>query len=289
MSSFFYPLIGLLFSGVMLLVVFWFFKSRSIFQNQKRAAFEEKLIDRFTQSGYAFEIESIRRIVIGATFLCVSIGLLISPVLALLMSLAGAAAGWFLLEQRTKSLRMKSERVNDDVCFFLARNLRAGHSLEMAIVAAANEFPGSKVVAAIVRYLRAGPGLLGAIKKLSSSESIVLDSAEKTLCATISLAQEMGGNSARVFERIGDNFHQSYELGEDTSAALAQVRMSVYVIGILPVVMFAFSFMLGSDSAIFLFTNPIGWVCLIMGSALEVAGVFWMKKMVDNGVRIWNF
>jgi len=289
MSSFFDPLLRLLLALAIFYFLYWFSNSKSMYQNHRRITFESNLVERFRKAGFDFEIGSIRRITFSAIFLSVVLGLLISPVIAFVLPLAGFVGAWFFLEQKTKSERNLAERVNDDVCFFLARNLRAGHSLHAGIVAAASEFPGSNVVVAIVRYLRGGSTLLGAIKKLSSSENVELDSAEKTLCATISLAQEMGGNSARVFERIGDNFHQSYELGEDTNSALAQVRMSVYVIGFLPVVMFAFSFMLGSDSAMFLFTNPIGWVCLIAGSILEVAGIIWMKKMVDNGVRVWNF
>ena len=145
------------------------------------------------------------------------------------------------------------------------------------------------MVTHIARHVGRGETLASSIQRLGTSKQPALNMGEKILCATISLAQEMGGNSARVFERIGDNFHQSYELNEETNAALTQVRMSVYVISLLPIVMLLFSFLLGSDSAIFLFTQPIGWFCLILGIALESSGIIWMKKMVDSGVKVWNF
>jgi|GEM_PF-3670398 len=289
MSSYILPTLKTSIAVFILCYTCNYFSRQNILQSARRKSLEDKLVEKFSKAGYMFEFESIQRIAFGSIFMSFIFGLLVSQIAAMIFPLIVVAVANFYLEVRAKSIQESLGRINDEVCFSLARNLRAGHSLEAGIYAASNEFEHSKVIRLIVRELNGGLPLVAAIKKLSTSENADLDAAEKTLCATISLAQEMGGNSARIFERIGDNFHQSYELGEDTNSALAQVRMSVYVIGILPIVMFVFSFMLGSNSAMFLFTNPIGWFCLITGSFLEIAGILWMKKMVDGGVKVWNF
>ncbi len=247
------------------------------------------LAKKFRQAGYIFDLESIRKLTFGAILISVIFGVLLTPILGIILPLVLLGLANLFLEHKAKVRKLISGRVNDDVCFFLARNLRAGHSLDVGIIKAKEEFPGSKVLDQIYYYLRGGSSLLVAIDKVRSLEGTNLDLSEKTLCATISLAQEMGGNSARVFDRVGDTVHQSYELGEDIDSALAQVRMSVYIISFLPVVMFLFSFILGSGSTMYLFTRPLGWVCLVIGLSLELAGILWMKKMVDEGVKIWSY
>ena len=127
-----------------------------------------------------------------------------------------------------------------------------------------------------------------ALNQVVNDKSFDISNSERMFCATISIASEMGGNSARVFERIGDTFYQNYELKADTGAALAQVKISTVVIGLLPVGMLLFSLILGADATSFLFTNPIGLVCLILGGSLEIIGVCWMRLLVQRGVGIWT-
>ena len=111
---------------------------------------------------------------------------------------------------------------------------------------------------------------------------------EKMLCGTIVLAHKMGGNSARIFERIGDCFHHTYELSSDTKSALAQVKLSAMVISALPVGFLAISSLIGLGGTSFLFTEPIGIVCLVGGLTLQAIGIYWMRRMVQKGVGIWT-
>lgn len=278
-----------LLSILLIIFVLRYIDSISISKQYFVVKVEGCLAKKFRQAGYIFDLESIRKLTFGAILISVIFGVLLTPILGIILPLVLLGLANLFLEHKAKVRKLISGRVNDDVCFFLARNLRAGHSLDVGIIKAKEEFPGSKVLDQIYYYLRGGSSLLVAIDKVRSLEGTNLDLSEKTLCATISLAQEMGGNSARVFDRVGDTVHQSYELGEDIDSALAQVRMSVYIISFLPVVMFLFSFILGSGSTMYLFTRPLGWVCLVIGLSLELAGILWMKKMVDEGVKIWSY
>ena len=107
------------------------------------------------------------------------------------------------------------------------------------------------------------------------------------LCGTIVLAHQMGGNSARIFERIGDCFHHTYELLGDTKSTIAQVKMSAMVISILPIGFLGLSTIMGLGGSTFLFDNPLGIMCLITGIGMEVIGIMWMRRMIRKGIGIW--
>lgn len=246
------------------------------------------LANRFSQAGLFYDEKTVKSLLIMVAAVSMLFGLVISPLLTLVAPLVSLTSVWLYLGSVARTKQHKALLVNDEICYFFARSLRAGHSLESSIMQVHKVFTGSVAISEITRRMRAGICLSAAVKNMSTSDRQDLSTSERMLCATISLAQEMGGNSARIFERIGDSFHQSYDLQEETSSSLAQVRMSAIVIGALPVVMVGFSLLFGSNSTTFLFTQPLGWVCLVTGLLLELIGVLWMKKLVRNGVKVWT-
>ena len=69
---------------------------------------------------------------------------------------------------------------------------------------------------------------------------------------------------------------------------VAQVRVSTLVISLLPVGFLSISTIMGIGGTAFLFTTPIGLVCLTTGMVLQATGILWMKKLVQKGVGIWT-
>lgn len=247
------------------------------------------IVNKFNAAGIYYDYEKLKSL-IGLGFLVsILIGMLFSPYLAIVAPVVSFLGLLLFLKVSASSKMKKAKMVNDEICYFLARSLRAGHGLETSLIQANSSVSGSIAISQIVSQNRIGVSLSKAVANIGLNDSFGLKTPEKMLCATISLAHEMGGNSARIFDRIGDSFHQSYELHEETQAALSQVKLSAFVIGILPVVMFAFSLLLGSDSALFLFNQPLGWLCLVLGTLLEVIGALWMRKLVKQGVQVWTF
>ena len=174
------------------------------------------------------------------------------------------------------------------MCYSVARRLRSGESLIDALKNIQAQYSNSLIVSNLNNYVENGYSIENAIAKATSNENIVKTESEKMLCGTIVLAHKMGGNSARIFERIGDCFHHTYELSSDTKSALAQVKLSAMVISALPVGFLAISSLIGLGGTSFLFTEPIGIVCLVGGLTLQAIGIYWMRRMVQKGVGIWT-
>ncbi len=242
---------------------------------------------RMNDAGYIYDEHTTGMLIIMALFVSMLVGSIFSLAVAVCAPVVVFCGGWIFLRYRKKVVEAENIKINDEVCYLLGRLLRAGHSLDHAVATSSVRFPTSDLLQGISRQQSAGASLKQSIEYIEVN-NVHIATPEKMLCATLILAHAMGGNSARIFERIGDSFHQTYELIADTSSALAHVRMSMYVIVSLPVVMVIFSLFLGSDTTAFLFTHRIGWMCLIIGVSLEVAGTLWMKKLVDTGVGTWT-
>lgn len=246
----------------------------------------QHVVRRFNDAGFNYDTRTVHNLVLGALVVSSLVGALFSFAFALCAPAISMTVLWVVLGRRIKSRDVHGQKVNDEICYMIGRFLRAGYSLESAIGASCDQFSQSHLLNKILQLHNSGATLDGAIEQINARhESISMP--EKMMCATIVLAQSMGGDVAKIFDRIGDNFHQSYELIDDTFSALAQVRMSAYVIVSLPLLMFIFSIFLGSDSSTFLFTHQFGWMCLILGIGLEILGALWMQKLVANGVGIW--
>lgn len=252
----------------------------------------EELVDSFYKrtidAGISYRRESFNRVAVLALFVSGLFGFILSPIFAGLAPLVLVVSFYLYTRYRSQQIRQQQRYINDEVCYSLARSLRAGHSIESALIFAYELYPNSLILKNIEQHINAGSSLDYALSEPGLKSIGGLLPAEKMLCATISIAQSMGGNSARIFDRIGDSFHQSYELQADISSSLSQVKMSAIVISSLPLAMFFISLLMRSESTTFLFTNPVGFLCLLLGLLLESLGIFWMKKQVDNGVMKWR-
>lgn len=109
----------------------------------------------------------------------------------------------------------------------------------------------------------------------------------KMFTEAICIANEFGGNSAKTFDHIGESIALSSDLQKEMAASLAQVKISLYVISSLPIAMFMLSLLFGSESALFLFTNIFGLICLVIGIIFQVLGIYWMKKMTSRSLEVY--
>jgi tight adherence protein B len=236
-------------------------------------------------AGYNYPDESIRRIVILTLAVSALGGFIISPLFALLVPLGVAGVVIVFLLHKTKAEKVKGQNHNDDICYAIARHLRSGSPLAECVQRVHKDFLQSEQLTLLVRRMEKGMTLNVAIDAMKKTGEFT--SQNEMFFAALALSQHLGGNAARIFERIGDSFHQTYELFEDTASTLTQVRLSAFVVGVLPGAMLLFSLVLGSKATTYLFTHPLGWICMIVGVALETVGVLWMKKLVKSGVGQW--
>lgn len=246
------------------------------------------ILKLFHSAGYLYSRESVEKILSAGCIVSFLLGFNFSLSMAVIFPIIFLSATITFLIKKSHQKKTSDACINDELSFAMARSMRAGQTLEASLRSVNEQFPKSFMISGLCNYLEAGLSTRAAVSRLCGLNNEI-SSPEKVFCATVAIAHQMGANSARIFERIGDTFHQSYELKSDTNAALAQVRMSAIVISVLPIVMILISFITGSNSIAFLFTNPIGWGCLVVGLGLEIIGVKWMNQLIKNGVGIWSY
>ncbi len=238
-------------------------------------------------AGFDYTKQSLVRLGVLGTVVCMVLGLLVSHIFSIVLPVMAFVAVVVFLAMRKRAKMLETIRIEDEVCFSIARLLRSGQPLVQAIASTSTKYPHAAQLREWTHLTSFGISLEEAIGQ-SSMDDTTVSADSRVLGASVRYAHSMGGNSARVFERMGEYFHRVYSLNAETKAAIAQVQLSAWVIGLLPVVMLFISALLGSSSASFLLKNPFGWVCLVVGIALEVGGVAWMKKMIDKEVGVWT-
>ena len=161
----------------------------------------------------------------------------------------------------------------------IARSLRAGASLPMAVAEVGRALPApvGEQLLEIAGNAARGRSLVVSIDEWAqrtSGESVGL------VAAALSLAAEVGGAAARSLDGVADTLRDREAARREVRALSTQARASALVIGLGPV---AFAFIVlvtDPSSAAFLVSSPIGFVCLASGVALDALGAVWMRAIV---------
>lgn len=158
------------------------------------------------------------------------------------------------------------------LCRVMAAELRAGQPPEVALRVAA---------------LEAGP-LVGEVSDSGSLRRAA--EREEDLWALVYLAAcwevaaETGAGLAGVVDALAVSLTEREEQRDEVSARTAGPRTTALVLSGLPLVGMAMSVGLGGSPLVFLFTTPLGLLCLGLGVLLDLVGAWWTLRMVRGAV-----
>ena len=161
-------------------------------------------------------------------------------------------------------------------CDAIARALRSGRSLSAAVVEAADRH-GHPALAGIARAVRVGVALPKAIADVASRScepDVVL------VVNVLAVAAEHGGSQAEAIDRAAATLRERAALRAERHAQAASARLSTRVMTVLPFAFTGFVASTDADVRDVLFRTPIGWTCLTIGVALNLAGRMWAKRAV---------
>jgi tight adherence protein B len=200
----------------------------------------------------------------------------------LVAALAGAGA---FLGVRTwlaaRSARRSDERLRSlaDGLGALAADLRAGRSLDAATRAAATACADDEAGASLARAVRApdsGP---------SRPEDPVLGVALERIAAAVRLSGRTGCSLAAVAAAVEDDLRARHRHRLELRAATAAPRASASLLAGLPLVGLAMGSGVGADPWGVLTGTTAGQVLLVVGVALEAAGLTWSRRLVARALR----
>lgn len=179
--------------------------------------------------------------------------------------------------------KAKFENQLPDTLNLLSTSLRSGYSLLQAVEAVAAEAPEptAREFGRAMNETRLGRSPVAALKQVADRmESLDFDWA----VLAISIQREVGGNLAEVLQTAADTMLQRNRLRREMKALTAEGRVSAYVLGSLPIFLFAFLFTTRRDYLEPMLESTTGLLALGGAGVMLGVGIFWLSRIVKVDV-----
>jgi tight adherence protein B len=197
---------------------------------------------------------------------------------------AGASARLerLLLRVRSRVLHPgRADRVLPEMLGGVARELRAGATLQAALVSGAEAVDPAADPRGVelALALRRGADLDDALARWAGE----LPSPARQLASTaLSLGAHTGGASALVVDGVADTLRDRLALDREVAALSSQARASAALLVVAPIVVAVLAASADSRIAAFLVGSPVGWACIVGGLVLDLVGAAWMRAIVAS-------
>ena len=232
------------------------------------------------RAGVKQPLQNLIVLTISAMIAAGALGVLLGGVLlGLVLVVAVPVVVWLGLRMMVSRRESAFADQLDETLQIIAGSLRAGYSLpqSLATVALETEVPTSVEFSRIVNETRVGRDL----------DLSLTDTARRTrnadffwVAQAISINREVGGNLAEVLEGVGSTIRQRAALRRQVKALAAEGKLSAFVLGALPFVLFAAMWILNRAYVTLLFTTLPGVVMLVAAIVLLAVGLLWLSRMI---------
>ncbi len=170
-----------------------------------------------------------------------------------------------------------------DTLNLLSTSLRAGYSILQAIEAASQEAPEPtrREFGRAMAEIRLGRPMIESLGDIA----VRMESKDfEWAVLAIAIQREVGGNLAEVLQSTAETILHRNRFRNEVKALTAEGRFSAWIMGLMPVVVFAAVFFMNPEYVEPLYTTTLGLVLLGGSLLLLVAGVIWMMKIVNIDV-----
>jgi len=190
---------------------------------------------------------------------------------------------WWMFKQVMLSLwaRHCNSVVNDlvEALTIMCNSIKVGLSLGQAIERVVKGYPGAlgKELQLVLNKMELGQNLEESLEEMSER---VQQPEVDMLVSTINILKETGGNLGETFFVMAETIRERQKMEKKIKALTAQGMTQAKIISVLPFGLIGIFAIMDSNYISPLFTNPIGWVCLLAVLVLVIIGWFSMKKIV---------
>ena len=228
---------------------------------------------------------TVGRVLFGALVIAVVVGVLAGTYmhnasLGLVLGLAAATTPYISLRlKRTARLR-SFETILPEAIDLLARALRAGHALTAAIEMVSKEIadPVGTEFRRVFEEQNFGLPIREALINLANRIPVP----DLQFLVTAMLVQkETGGNLAEVLDKTGTVIRERSRLLGQLRIYTAQGRMTGWILGLLPFIVFLLMNFINPSYARTLINDPMGRKAIWLGLGLMAIGVWMIRKIVD--------
>jgi tight adherence protein B len=247
--------------------------------------FSSSLEDRLEQAGFPLKAGEFVVVTVLAFFGGGLLALLLTQPLPVVLVVAAVAGGipYAMLRLALRRREAKLRGQLPDVLTVMASSLRAGHSFLQALDTVAKEInePAATEFNRVVAEIRLGRPAEDA---LSSMGDRIGSEDFKWAVLAINIQREVGGNLAEILDTVADTIRERDKIRRDVDTLTTEGRLSAYVLIAMPFVIALYMTLVNPEYIALLFTTGIGIVLTIVASCLMVAGIAWMRKIVDIDV-----
>jgi Flp pilus assembly protein TadB len=160
----------------------------------------------------------------------------------------------------------------------VARQLHAGETVTSALATAAGAARGT--VGRDLRSVAAGAPVVGLDAALAGWTAERRTPAAEISAAVLAIGFRTGGATARALDQSAAAIRQRAAAVAEARSLTAQARLSATVLSLAPVVFAAVVSSIDPAVGSFLVATPTGALLIMTGLALDVAGWFWMRRLV---------
>lgn len=208
------------------------------------------------------------------------VGLLLGGLPGLVMFLAmGAAVPWVYLGiKRGRRVSAFNGQLADTLQL-IAGGLSAGLSLAQSVdtVVRQGSEPMTTEFKRALTEARLGVSIEDALESIAER----MQSRDfKWVVIAVRIQREVGGNLAEVLGQVAATIRERAYLQRQVKSLSAEGKMSAYILGALPVGIFAFLMFTNGEYLAPMFTTLIGWVMIGVALMLMAVAAFWMSRLI---------
>jgi len=251
----------------------------SAFAEQR--GFRDTLAARLQRAGLPIGVGEFMTICLVGAIIVLVMGFFVAGlmgiILALIISLLVPVAALQFLADRRK--RQFAQQI-PDVLKLLAASLRAGFSLLQGLDAILYQIqdPMAAELKRAFASTHLGTSVEDALE--AAAERVGSQDFSWTVMA-IRIQREVGGNLSEILETVAGTMTERVRLKREIRTLTAEGRLSAMIVAALPFALAAMIYVVNRPYIATLFHTFSGQMAILFGVVLEIAGVWWMYRIVQ--------
>ncbi len=210
--------------------------------------------------------------------------LLAGPIGVVILGAAGATVPTLAMRRARSRRSAAIESQLLDLVVSLAAALRAGRSLEQALVAAAEEVgpPVGTTIGAMTDEIELGTRPDAA---LSAWAAAIATPEARLVAGVLALHRRTGGALAAPLDQLAATLRARRAAARELRSLTAQARLSAGILGLLPIGFFLFLATVSRSDIEAAVSTPAGLAAVVVGLVLQAAAFGWIRSLLRPGER----
>lgn len=242
--------------------------------------FREGLARHLERAGLRISVGEFLALCIGLAGALGLVGAIVAKLTGAVIGIAFAAlvpagALQYLTDRRTRRFAAQIP----DVLKILAASIRAGFSLLQGLDVITKQV--AEPMATELRRAFAATRLGASAEEALDGVADRVGSRDFTWAATaIRIQRTVGGNLAEILDTVANTMTERERLRSEVRSLTAEGRISAVIVGVLPLGLAAFMYVIDRSYVMTLVSTFGGEVALAAGALLEITGVIWLRRVV---------